>query len=106
MSWRSVRSAAGVGVRLMHGWARMEDHGRPRQRLVSAVAGRRLLAVCPDEWWCARSTKHRGWAVVPPVLPSFLPDVLLLLPSDKLLLLDVGADCFLLMCLLLDAGVE
>ena len=32
--------------------------------VVSAVAGQRLLAVCPDERRCARSTRHRGRAVV------------------------------------------
>ena len=76
MSWRSVRSAAGVSVRLMRGSARTEDHGGPRQRLVGAVAGQRLLAVCPDERWCARSTRHHGRAVMSPVLPNFLLGVL------------------------------
>ena len=32
-----------------------------------------LLLDAPDEWWCAWSMRHRGRAVVPPVLPSFLP---------------------------------
>ena len=36
-----------------------------------------LLLDAPDERWCARSTRHRGWAVVPPVSPSFLLGVLL-----------------------------
>jgi len=74
----------GVGVRLMRGWARTEDHGGPRQRVVGAVAGQQLLAICPDERWCARSTRHHGQAVVCPVLPNFLLGVLLLL-SDELL---------------------
>ena len=85
MSWRSVLSAAGVGVLLMRGWARTKDHGRTRQKVVVTVAGRRLLAVCPDELWCAWSMRHRGRAIVPPVLPSFLLSVLLLLLSNELL---------------------
>jgi len=28
--------------------------------MAGVVAGRGLLAVCPDERWCARSTRHRG----------------------------------------------
>ena len=31
--------------------------------MAGAVAGRELLAVCRDERWCARPTRHRGWAV-------------------------------------------
>ena len=54
-----------------------------------------VLLDAPDEWWCARSTKHRGRAVMTPVLPSFLLGVLLLLLSDKLLLLDVGVGLIL-----------
>jgi len=36
--------------------------------VASAVVGRRLLAVCRDERWCARFTRHHGRAVGSPVL--------------------------------------
>ena len=36
--------------------------------MAGAVVGHRLLAVCRDEWWCARSTRHCGRAVGSPVL--------------------------------------
>jgi len=48
MSWRSVRSATGIGVRLMRGWTRTEDHGGPRQRVGGAVADGRLVAVAGE----------------------------------------------------------
>ena len=42
-----------------------------------------LLLDAPDERWCARSTRHRGRAVVPPVLPSFLFGLLLTVTSFR-----------------------
>jgi len=68
--------------RLMHGWAWPEGHGEPQQLVAGVVAGRGLLAVCPDERWCAQSMRHHGRAVgrrvscQVVVLLSFLLDVL------------------------------
>jgi len=56
----------------------MVDWPEVRGGIEAAATGSEgLLLDAPDEQCYARSTRHRGRAVMPPVLPNFLFGVLL-----------------------------